>query len=92
MNPISGVNLQNLRNANNVTIDEFYTCRNESVYMNCQTGIFTDVRMRKAVAYGINKEECLAVCADGQGRVVIYPCDLGDMVTANPGLCAFHNL
>ena len=71
MNPISGVNLQNLRNANNVTIDEFYTCRNESVYMNCQTGIFTDVRMRKAVAYGINKEECLAVCADGQGRVVI---------------------
>ncbi len=84
MNPISGVNLQNLRNANNVTIDEFYTCRNESVYMNCQTGIFTDVRMRKAVAYGINKEECLAVCADGQGKVVIYPCDLGDMVTANP--------
>ncbi len=48
MNPISGVNLQNLRNANNVTIDEFYTCRNESVYMNCQTGIFTDVRMKKS--------------------------------------------
>lgn len=84
MNPVSGVNLQNLRNAPNVTIDEFLTCRNESVYMNCRTGIFTDVRMRQAVAYGIDKEDCLAVCADGQGQVVIYPCDMGDMVTANP--------
>ncbi len=83
-NPVSGVALDNLKAADNVAISEALTCRNESVYMNCETGLFTDVRMRKAVAYAINKEEALEVCGSGQGQVVTYPCDLGDKVTANP--------
>ena len=50
----------------------------------CIRDSFTDVRMRQAVAYAINKEEALEVCGSGMGQVVIYPCDLGDRVTANP--------
>ena len=83
-NPISGVALENLKTASNVAVSEALTCRNESIYMNCETGLFTDVRMRQAVAYAINKEEALEVCGSGQGQVVIYPCDLGGVVTANP--------
>lgn len=83
-NPVSGVALDMLKKADNVSISEALTCRNESIYMNCETGIFTDVRMRKAVAYAINKEEALEVCGSGQGQVVIYPCDMGDRVTGNP--------
>lgn len=83
-NPVSGVALDNLKAADNVAISEALTCRNESVYMNCETGLFTDVRMRKAVAYAINKEEALEVCGSGQGQVVTYPCDLGDKVVGNP--------
>ncbi|MGM9661902.1 MAG: ABC transporter substrate-binding protein [Oscillospiraceae bacterium] len=90
MNPVTGVNLDTLRGADNVTISEAYTCRCESVYMNCETGIFTDVRMRQAVAYAINKEEALEVCGSGQGKVLIYPCDLGDLVTANPDFVPSH--
>ncbi len=83
-NPLTGVALDTVRAADNVTVTEALTCRNESIYMNCSTGIFTDVRMRQAVAYAINKEEALEVCGSGLGEVVIYPCDLGDRVTANP--------
>ena len=83
-NPLTGVALDTVRAADNVTVSEALTCRNESIYMNCSTGIFTDVRMRQAVAYAINKEEALEVCGSGMGQVVIYPCDLGDRVTANP--------
>lgn len=83
-NPVSGVALDTLRMADNVSISEAMTCRNESIYMNCESGLFTDVRMRQAVAYAINKEEALTVCGSGQGQVVIYPCDIGEQVTANP--------
>ena len=83
-NPLTGVALDTVRAADNITVSEALTCRNESIYMNCSTGIFTDVRMRQAVAYAINKEEALEVCGSGMGEVVIYPCDLGDRVTANP--------
>ena len=83
-NPVTGVSLDTLREADNVTISEALTCRNESVYMNYETGLFTDLRMRQAVAYAINKEEALEVCGSGLGQVVTYPCDIGDKVTANP--------
>ena len=89
-NPLSGVALDTVRAAENVSISEALTCRNESVYMNCESGMFTDVRMRQAVAYAINKEEALEVCGSGQGQVVTYPCDLGDKVTGNPDYTPSH--
>lgn len=84
MNPVSGVALDTLKAADHVAITEGLTSRFESVYMNCETGLFTDVRMRQAVAYAINKEEALEICGSGAGQVVTYPGDVGDKVTGNP--------
>ena len=89
-NPLSGVALDTVKASDNVSITEALTCRNESVYMNYESEMFSDVRMRQAVAYAINKEEALEVCGSGQGQVVIYPCDLGDKVTANPDFVPSH--
>ena len=58
--------------------------------MNYESEVFSDVRMRRAVAYAINKEEALEVCGSGQGKVVIYPCDLGEQVTGNPDFVPSH--
>ena len=89
-NPLSGVALDTVKTADNVAISEALSCRNESVYMNCESEVFSDVRMRRAVAYAINKEEALEVCGSGQGKVVIYPCDLGEQVTGNPDFVPSH--
>ena len=89
-NPLSGVALDTVRTADNVAISEALSCRNESVYMNCESEVFSDVRMRRAVAYAINKEEALEVCGNGQGKVVTYPCDLGEQVTGNPDFVPSH--
>ena len=89
-NPLSGVALDTVKTADNVAISEALSCRNESVYMNCESEVFSDVRMRRAVAYAINKEEALEVCGSGQGQVVIYPCDLGEQVTGNPDFVPSH--
>ena len=89
-NPLSGVALDTVKTADNVAISEALSCRNESVYMNCESEVFSDVRMRRAVAYAINKEEALEVCGNGQGKVVTYPCDLGEQVTGNPDFVPSH--
>ena len=89
-NPLSGVALDTVKAADNIAISEGLTCRNESIYMNCESDIFSDVRMRRAVAYAINKEEALEVCGSGQGKVVTYPCDLGEQVTGNPDSVPSH--
>ena len=84
MNPVSGVNLETLRMAEGVSITDKITCRFESVYFNCQSGMFTDLRMRQAVAHAINKQEALDVCGSSNGQVLIYPGDVGSMITGNP--------
>lgn len=58
--------------------------------MNCESELFSDVRMRQDVAYAINKEEALMVCGSSQCQVVTYPCNLGDKVTANPDFTPSH--
>lgn len=81
---ISGVSVDTLNKVDSVSIDYFYTGRNDSIYMNCQNGIFSDVRMRQAVAYAINKEDALSIAFNNQGEVVNYPSDVGEIMTANP--------
>ncbi|MDO4475216.1 MAG: ABC transporter substrate-binding protein [Lachnospiraceae bacterium] len=81
---ISGTAYTTLAADPNITIEEFSSGRNESIYMYCKDGIFSDVRMRQAVAYAINAEEALMVAADGLGTVVRYPGDIGELMSGNP--------
>ena len=81
---ISGTAYTTLSAEPDVVIEEFASARNEGVYMYCPDGIFSDVRMRQAVAYGINPEEALLVAADGLGTLIRYPGDIGSIMTGNP--------
>lgn len=83
-NPITGTAYSTLETDDTITIEEFVSGRNEAVYMNAQNGIFTDPKMRLAVAYAINPEEALAVGADGMGQLIRYPGDIGESMTGNP--------
>ena len=83
-NPITGTAYSTLSSAQNITIEEYVSGRNEAVYMYTPDGIFSDVRMRQAVAYAINPEEALVVGADGLGVLISYPGDIGAEMTGNP--------
>ena len=37
--------------ADNITISEALTCRNESIYMNCESGLFTDCLLYTSDVY-----------------------------------------
>ena len=83
-NPITGTAYQTLSTAENVQIGEYISGRNEAIYMYCPSGTFSDVRMRQAVAYGINPEEALLVAADGMGELIDYLGDIGSTMSGNP--------
>lgn len=52
------------------------------VIMNCEKGPFTDLRLRKAVQYGIDKDAMLLGGSEGQGKVMktFWP----ETITASP--------
>jgi peptide/nickel transport system substrate-binding protein len=82
--PISGSAYKTLANNPDISLGEYLTARNEAIYMYCKDGMFTDIKMRRAVAYAINKEDALIVAMDGLGQVINYPGDIGSAMTANP--------
>jgi peptide/nickel transport system substrate-binding protein len=84
LTPINGANYKTLSGNKDVVIGEYMSARNEAIYMYCKDGIFSDVRMRKAVAHAVNKEDILMVAMDGLGQVIRYPGDIGSGMTANP--------
>lgn len=82
--PISGTAYDTLSKADNVKTDEYLSGRNEQIYFNFKKGNFTDLRMRQAVAYAVKAEDALIVGADGLGKTVRYPGDIGEAMSANP--------
>lgn len=82
--PISGASYKTLAANKDIVMGEFTSGRNEAIYMYCKDGIFSDVRMRKAVAHAISKEDIMIVATDGLGKVIRYPGDIGPGMTANP--------
>lgn len=84
LTPINGSAYKTLSGNKDVVIGEYTSARNEAIYMYCKDGLFSDVRMRRAVAYAINKEDILTVAMDGLGKIINYPGDIGPAMTANP--------
>lgn len=82
--PVSGTAYDTLTKAENVTTDEYLSGRNEQIYFNFKSGMFTDLRMRQAVAHAVKAEDALIVGADGLGQVIRYPGDIGTSMSANP--------
>ncbi|MDR1020040.1 MAG: ABC transporter substrate-binding protein [Synergistaceae bacterium] len=57
------------------------------VLMNCEKGIFADLRARKAVALGVDREKMFLIGTEGQGVIVDYPG--GPDYTGNPNIKTF---
>ena len=86
MDDIPGVSIPNVESNDKINIVEYTSLSAYNIYMNCQTGIFTDVRMRQAVAYAIDKEDFVLVGNEGYGTIVEYPGDIGPILVGNPDL------
>lgn len=82
--PISGTAYNTLIKESKIKTDEYLSERNEQIYFNFKKGNFTDIRMRQAVAYAVKAEDALTVGADGLGKTIRYPGDIGEAITANP--------
>jgi peptide/nickel transport system substrate-binding protein len=82
--PINGTAYATLSGNSDIVLGEYVSARNEGIYMYCKDGLFSDIRMRKAVAHAVNKEDYLMVGMDGLGETINYPGDVGDVITANP--------
>ena len=59
------------------------------VVMNCKTGLFSDVRMRQAVAYALNRDDALTVGTDGYG--VLTNTVASPSFTGNPDNAKWYN-
>lgn len=60
------------------------------VIMNTQKGTFSDIRMRQAVAYAVDREQMLTVGAEGQGAVADYPGGRQGYTAGDPGLKTWY--
>lgn len=61
--------LEMLENADNITVSKFNTARTYYYEYNCASGVMTDVNVRKAMAYALNKEEIVNDVLLGVGEV-----------------------
>jgi len=84
LTPITGAAYKTLAGNPNIVLGDFMSARNEAIHMYVKDGVFSDVRMRRAVAHAIDKEDILTVAVDGLGQVIRYPGDVGSAITANP--------
>lgn len=82
-NPITGSAYETLQNADNVVLGEYESAKFECIHFYYPDGIFSDVRMRQAVAYAVKKEDALTIGVDGLGWTIRYPGD-NPVFTANP--------
>ncbi len=82
--PISGSSYDTLSADDSIVLDEYLSARFECIHFYYPDGIFSDVRMRQAVAYAVNPEEALTVGAEGMGQLIRYPGDIGSVMAGNP--------
>ena len=82
--PVSGTAYTTLSSSSNVVLESFPSSRFEDIHFNMKNGMFTDIRMRQAVAYAVKAEEALAVGVDNLGKTTRYPGDGHGAIAADP--------
>jgi len=78
---IPGVSFDAISNAPDIGVEEFTSTILYTSFMNTQNGMFTDLRMRQAVAFAMSKEDYIIVGAEGFGVPADYPGDRGPGAT-----------
>ena len=79
---VSGSAYEQLKNAPGVHFCDYTGCRFEVLNFYHKSGMFSDIRMRQAVAYAVNPEDALQIGVDGKGFVIRYPYDTPMQVPA----------
>lgn len=82
--PISGNAYDTLSTVDSIVLEEYLSARFESLHFYMKDGIFSDIRMRQAVAYALKPEEALTIGTEGMGKVIRYPGDIGSVMAGNP--------
>jgi peptide/nickel transport system substrate-binding protein len=73
LDDIPGLFYDQVSSASNVKLADFPSTVLFTIFMNCRDGVFTDIRMRQAVAYAIDRGQMLTVGAEDKGAVADYP-------------------
>ncbi|MDR1510489.1 MAG: ABC transporter substrate-binding protein [Synergistaceae bacterium] len=83
---IPGLFYGQVEKTENVRLVDFPSTILFSIFMNCREGMFTDRKMREAVAYAIDRGEELLVGAEGKGSTAGYPGNRAGYTEGDPGL------
>ncbi|MCL1975254.1 MAG: ABC transporter substrate-binding protein [Firmicutes bacterium] len=67
----------------NLTMIQFPSYNSYFLVFNCEHGPFADVRMRKAIAYGVDRAKVMQVALEGHG--IVTDSLGGPLTVANPG-------
>jgi len=70
-----------------LTLTRFSSYVFQDIIMNCSVEPFNDLRLRQAVAYGVDRQKMLNIATDGTGTIVDYPG--GPDYNGNPLIKAF---
>ncbi len=88
MYTVPAVSMESIKGNDDLQVIEFPSQNLTYSIINCETGMFTDVRMRQAVAYAVNREKMLTIGAEGLGSVV--NCPAGPDYTALPDMGSWY--
>ena len=70
---IPGVSYDDVKASQNVNLVEYASTILYASFLNTQSGMFTDLRMRQAVAYAVDRNNMVLVGSEGYGAVADYP-------------------
>lgn len=88
MATVPPVSMESLSNNDSLTVVSYPSQNLTYSIINCETGIFTDVRMRQALAYAVDREKMLVLGGEGLGTIVNCPC--GPDYTALPDMGSWY--
>lgn len=64
---VASSDIDRLQNTDGIAVTDVVSVENFFLYLNCLDGPFTDQNLRKAIAYGINREDIVAGALNGYG-------------------------
>jgi len=85
---VPGMAVATLQSSDKVSVTTFPSYVFMDVLMNCETGPFTDLKLRQAVAYAVDRTKMMTVGTEGQGTLVDYPG--GPDYVGNPGVKSWY--
>lgn len=87
---IPGISLDAVAKNEKLNLVSYPSMIYKFVFMNCESGIFKDLNLRKAVAYAVDREKMNIVGTEGHGTIVDYPGNTD--YAGNPGIKTWYDL